>query len=165
MVPPKLNEYLDSLSIPFSASDYAKVLYSYLRRIELAADNLPEGSHFDFTDLNFAIVDFHAISREFDDYTAGLLNRLGEHVPWYKRWMGDEIDFRIYDANNKYRGLESIFLYQPGLNGHDWFMYIVSTPGISTGYSGATYSGLVESLEAGDLENAKVCLFVRDPIP
>lgn len=81
MVSPKSNEYLHSLSIPFSISDYIIVLYSYLRRIELAADNLPEGAHYDFTDLNFAIVDFHAVSRQFDDYAAGLLNNIGEHVP------------------------------------------------------------------------------------
>jgi N-acetylated-alpha-linked acidic dipeptidase len=148
---------VESPLIAFSATDYAKGLESYLHQIEPAADNLPEGSHFDWADLKLAILDFHEYARQFDEYTAGLVERLGEHVPWYRWWKKVHLLFQIRVANDKYKGLEREFLYQPGLDGRNWFKHVVFAPGIWTGYSGTTYPGLVESLEAGDLENAKVC--------
>lgn len=63
--------------------------------------------------------------------------------------------FQIRATNAKYKGIERAFLYQPGLDGREWFKHVVFAPGIWTGYSGATYPGLVESLEAGDVENAE----------
>ncbi|KAJ5811889.1 Peptidase M28 [Penicillium riverlandense] len=147
---------VESPLIAFSATDYAKGLETYLHQIEPAADNLPEGSHFDFADLEFAILNFHEYARQFDEYTADLVERLGEHVPWYKWWKKVHLLFQIRAANDKYKGLERAFLYQPGLDGRNWFKHVVFAPGIWTGYSGTTYPGLVESLEAGNLENAKV---------
>ncbi|KAJ5610704.1 Peptidase M28 [Penicillium lagena] len=146
---------VESPLIAFNATDYAKGLESYLHQIEPAADNLPEGLYFDFADLNFAILDFHEYARQFDEYTAGLVGRLGEHVPWYKWWKKVHLLFQIRVANDKYKGLERAFLYEPGLDGRSWFKHVVFAPGIWTGYSGTTYPGIVESLEAGDLENAK----------
>ena len=58
--------------------------------------------------------------------------------------------------NNKYKLLERQFLYAPGLDGRDWFKHVVFAPGLWTGYSGATFPGIVESFEhgRGDWESA-----------
>lgn len=64
--------------------------------------------------------------------------------------------FQIRVVNDKYKALERAFLYEPGLDGRNWFKHVVFAPGLWTGYSGATYPGLVESFDAGDSANAQV---------
>lgn len=150
-------QLIESPVISFSAVDYAQGLASYLSHAKPAADNLIGDAHFDFSDLDLAIVEFRDAATAFDAYTDSLKKQLGEHVPWYKWWKKVRLYFQIRLANDKYKGIERAFLYQPGLDGRNWFKHVVFAPGIWTGYSGATYPGLVESLEAGDVENAKVC--------
>ncbi|KAJ5084655.1 Peptidase M28 [Penicillium alfredii] len=141
--------------LALNATDYALGLGSYLNRIKPAAEKLPGGVHFDFGLLDETISRFHSASRAFDAYTADLTSQLGEDVPWYHWWKKVKLFFQIRLANDKYKGIERAFLYQPGLDGRDWFKHVVFAPGLWTGYSGATYPGLVESLQAGDVENAK----------
>lgn len=142
--------------LAFSAGDYGSGLYSYLRRIEPEADNLPVDAHFNLTSLQLAITEFHEAALSFDAYTASLTERLGEDLPWYQWWKKVLLFLQIRDANNRYKYLERDFLFEPGLDGRSWFKHVVFAPGIWTGYAGATYPGLVESLEAGDIDNAQV---------
>ncbi|KAJ5733894.1 Peptidase M28 [Penicillium malachiteum] len=146
---------IESPVIAFSAADYASGLYSYLRKVEPAAKDLPHGLHFDFAPLDLAILEFKSAAEAFDAYTSSLTEQLGEDVPWYHWWKKAKLYVQIRIANDKYKGLERAFLYEPGLDGRDWFKHVVFAPGIWTGYSGATYPGLVESLEARDLGNAE----------
>lgn len=142
--------------IPFGAGDYAVGLDAYLQKVKPAADKLGKHGHFDFDPLDRAISNFQAAATAFDAYAASLTEKLGEDVPWYHWWKKVRLYFLIRGANDKYKGIERSFLYQPGLDGRNWFKHVVFAPGIWTGYSGATYPGLVESLDAGDVENAKV---------
>ena len=148
---------IESPVIAFSASDYAQGLGSYLEHIQSAARDLPGGAGFDFSPLQRAILEFHSAAQGFDAYAADLAAQLAEDIPWWQFWKKIKVLFQIRGVNGKYKGIERAFLYQPGLDGRDWFKHVVFAPGIWTGYSGATYPGLVESLEAGDVENAKVC--------
>ncbi|PYH37934.1 M28 family metallopeptidase [Aspergillus neoniger CBS 115656] len=141
--------------IAFNATDYALGLEKYLNKIKPAAKQLPEGASFDFGPLDAAIAKFQAVSAKFDAYAADLTERLGDDVPWYHWWRKVRLYFQIRIVNDKYKGIERQFLYQPGLDGRSWFKHVVFAPGIWTGYSGATYPGLVESLEAGDLLNSQ----------
>lgn len=150
---------IESPVIAFSSGDYAEGLQSYLDRIKPTAENLPEGSHFDFAPLEVAINEFKVSAKNFDVYTAGLTDKLGEHLPWYLWWKRVKLFFQVRLANDKYKALERTFLYEPGLDGREWFKHVVFAPGAWTGYSGATYPGLVESLQAHDLENAQVRAF------
>ncbi|KAJ5769658.1 hypothetical protein N7520_004217 [Penicillium odoratum] len=146
---------IDSPVIAFSANDYAKGLHSYLRSIEPVAAKLVHGSRFKFAPLDVAIAEFQLAAEKFDAYAAALTEKLGEHVPWYHWWKKVRLYFQIRIVNDKYKGLERAFLYQPGLDGRDWFKHVVFAPGMWTGYSGATYPGIVESLEAQDVANAE----------
>lgn len=151
---------IESPVIAFSAVDYARGLRTYLDRIRSAADNLPGHSGFDFTSLEVAILEFHETAEDFDSYAAALAEQLGEDIPWWHWWKKVKLLYQIRLVNDKYKNIERAFLYQPGLDGRDWFKHVVFAPGIWTGYSGATYPGLVESLEAGDVDNAKVRLLL-----
>ncbi|CAI7628052.1 unnamed protein product [Penicillium pancosmium] len=148
-------QLIETPVISFNATDYALGLGSYLSRAKPSADQLHDGQHFDFSGLDLSIIEFLEAAKTFDAWTADLNTKLGEDIPWYHWWKKVRLLFQVRIANNKYKGIERAFLYQPGLDGRDWFKHVVFAPGIWTGYSGATYPGLVESLEAGDVENAK----------
>jgi N-acetylated-alpha-linked acidic dipeptidase len=152
-------QLVESPLLALNATDYSLGLGSYLDHIKPAADNLPDKIPFDFGSLDRAISEFQESAKAFDAYAADLQSQLGDHVPWYHWWKKVRLWFQIRVANAKYKGIERAFLYQPGLDGRNWFKHVVFAPGIWTGYSGATYPGLVESLEAGDVENAKVCVY------
>jgi N-acetylated-alpha-linked acidic dipeptidase len=53
----------------------------------------------------------------------------------------------IRAINTKYKYLERKFLFPDGLDGRSWFKHVVFAPGKWTGYSGATFPGIVESIE------------------
>ncbi|QQK39727.1 Glutamate carboxypeptidase, putative [Penicillium digitatum] len=148
-------QLVESPLLALNATDYSLGLGSYLDHIKPAADNLPEKIHFDFAPLDRAIFEFQESAKAFDAHAADLESQLGDDVPWYQWWKKVRLLFQIRVTNAKYKGIERAFLYQPGLDGREWFKHVVFAPGIWTGYSGATYPGLVESLEAGDVENAE----------
>ncbi|KAJ5206855.1 Peptidase M28 [Penicillium cf. griseofulvum] len=148
-------QLVESPLLALNATDYSLGLGSYLDHIKPAADNLPEKTHFNFAPLDRAIHKFQKAAKAFDARAADLGSQLGDDVPWYHWWKKVRLWFQIRVTNAKYKGIERAFLYQPGLDGREWFKHVVFAPGIWTGYSGATYPGLVESLEAGDVENAE----------
>lgn len=143
--------------IAFSAKDYAVGLGTYLDQIKPSAKQLPEKPAFNFKPLEAAIAKFQEAAAAFDSYAADLTSQLKEHVPWYHWWKKVRLFFQIRAVNDKYKLLERKFLYAPGLDGRSWFKHVVFAPGLWTGYSGATYPGLVESFDARDLQNAEVC--------
>ncbi|KAJ5308897.1 hypothetical protein PENANT_c013G05105 [Penicillium antarcticum] len=148
-------QLVESPLLALNATDYALGLGSYLDRIKPSADNLPGNTRFHFAPLDRAILEFQEVAKAFDAYSADLTSQLGEDVPWYHWWKKVRLWFQIRATNKKYKSIEQAFLYQPGLDGREWFKHVVFAPGIWTGYAGATYPGLVESLDAGDIKNAK----------
>lgn len=146
--------------ISLNATDYAIGLRKY---IESAKPNNEEDSisssitsYFNFDGLDNAISQFHEAAVEFDIYAASLSARLGEDVPWWKWWKKVKLLFKIRAVNDKYKTLDRELLYEEGLDGRSWFKHVVFAPGLWTGYSGATFPGLVESFENGNSSNAEV---------
>ena len=142
--------------LPFSAKDYSTGLNSYLQNVKPAAENLPDEESFDFEPLEHAIAQLEAASTAFDSRAADLTSKLYQKLPWYQLWKKLLLALQVRAVNNKYKEIEHQFLYQPGLDHRNWYKHVVFAPGIFTGYSGATYPGLTESLQAGDATNAKV---------
>ncbi|KAJ5625857.1 hypothetical protein N7510_002166 [Penicillium lagena] len=146
-------QLVESPLLAMSATDYAVGLENYLDTVEPVARG--EGMSFDFAPLYKAISHFQDVAAKFDAYAQDLNSQLGDHVPWYHWWKKMKLYIQIRVANAKYKGIERAFLYEPGLDGRDWFKHVVFAPGIWTGYSGATFPGLVESFQAGDTANAR----------
>ncbi|KAK0753907.1 hypothetical protein B0T18DRAFT_315200 [Schizothecium vesticola] len=90
-----------------------------------------------------------------DARAAELEERVKMHVPWWKwpKWLRLAIEIR--KVNTKYKYLERSFLYEEGLDSRPWFKHVVFAPGLWTGYSGAVFPGLVESIDVEDWTNAK----------
>ncbi|KAL2826791.1 hypothetical protein BDW59DRAFT_144699 [Aspergillus cavernicola] len=144
----------------FNATDYGLGLEEYVDRIRPTADSLPDGVSFDFGPLYGAINELQEVTIEFDAYAADLTSQLEEDLPWYLWWKKVRLFFLINEVNTKYKKIERQFLYEPGLDGRSWFKHVVFAPGLWTGYAGATYPSLVESLEAGDVANAEKWLHI-----
>ena len=58
-------------------------------------------------------------------------------------------------VNNKYKQLERQFLFDQGLDGRPVFKHAIFAPGLWTGYAGAVFPGLAESLDARNSTNFK----------
>ena len=144
----------------FNATDYAINLQKYVNNIRSHADNLPKKTHFSFGPLERLIADFYDAAVEFDAYAAKVESELGQEEPWYRWWKKLQLWFKVRAVNTKYKTLERKFLYEAGLDGRSWFKHVIFAPGLWTGYAGATYPGLVESLDAGNVTNAVVSPFL-----
>ncbi len=76
---------------------------------------------------------------------------------WWKRlvrrvgrlWLA----LQVVSVNRKYQFLDRHFLFEGGLDDRSWFKHVIYAPGLWTGYSGALFPGLVESIDAGDWKN------------
>jgi N-acetylated-alpha-linked acidic dipeptidase len=140
-----------------NATDYAMGLSAYLQSVK---DKRKESSshnesEFSFRSLDHATTKLQGTARKFDSYTADLATRLAEDVPWWQWWKKVKLFYEVRKANTKYKLLERQFLYPGGLDDRHWFKHVVFAPGRWTGYAGATYPGLVESFEDGNITNAE----------
>ncbi|KAL1836053.1 hypothetical protein VTJ49DRAFT_5627 [Mycothermus thermophilus] len=76
---------------------------------------------------------------------------------WWKWWLPHRLLLRgreLRQVNTRYKLLEREFLYEKGLDGRRWFKHVVFAPGLWTGYAGAVFPGLVESIDNKDWTNA-----------
>ncbi|KAL1896862.1 hypothetical protein Sste5346_004496 [Sporothrix stenoceras] len=77
---------------------------------------------------------------------------------WWRRlvrrvhrvWLAVQVAW----VNRRYQYLERKFLYEGGLDEREWFKHVIFAPGVWTGYAGAVFPGLVESIDAGNWTNA-----------
>lgn len=138
--------------IQFNATDYADGLERYLKTVEEKA----KSSSLSFEPLHKAITSLHNTTVSFDADAASLAASLGADVPWWKWWKKVKLYYAVKRVNEKYKLFERQFLYKEGLDGRSWFKHVVFAPGLWTGYAGATFPGLVECVENGDLEGAEV---------
>ncbi len=141
--------------IPFNATDYARGLQIYLEDVKKKAKGKKATASFSFDKLDNATSKLLESARGFDGYTATLSDQIGGNVPWWKWWRKVKLYFQVRAANLKYKLLERQFLYAEGLDERSWFKHVVFAPGRWTGYAGATFPGLVESLEDGNMANAE----------
>jgi len=149
-------ELCEAAVLPLSAENYADGLQAYLDDVKerTKEDWLPLSS-FSFHQLDKATTKLQKAATHYDTYLAGLKERVGEGVPWWKWWKKVKLYYEVRKANTKLKALERQFLYPGGLDGRPWFKHVVFAPGRWTGYAGATYPGLVESFEDRNGTNAR----------
>lgn len=155
---------VESPVIEFNATEYAVSLSSYLGRIQRKAAESPQAdvralAH--FTDISQAIASFLDVATAFDKHAASTADSLSQRVPWWRWWRKVSRYYQVRRINAGYKYLERHFLYPAGLDGRDMFKHIVFAPGIWTGYSGATFPGLAESVDNEDAAGAEVCSFIH----
>ena len=146
--------------IQFNATDYAQGLEKYLRSIIDKASSSPLLSiqSFSFSTLSAAISRLHTATVALDTYAAHLTQDIKVDVPWWKWWSKVKLFYEVKKVNDKYKYFERQFLYEKGLDNRSWFKHVVFAPGVWTGYAGATFPGLVESIDNGDKDSIEVCL-------
>ncbi|KAK4190470.1 putative vacuolar protein sorting-associated protein 70 [Podospora australis] len=105
--------------------------------------------------LHKALQDLKEQAVELDTRASDLSRTVKEHIPWWKWLTKLKLYRQIRKVNTKYKFLERSFLYEEGLDGRSWFKHVVFAPGLWTGYSGAVFPGLVESIDSEDWTNAQ----------
>ncbi|KAK0632996.1 hypothetical protein B0T14DRAFT_50323 [Immersiella caudata] len=105
--------------------------------------------------LHKAVFKLQEAALELDERAKELETRTHMHVPWWKWPKRLRLALEIRKVNNKYKYLERDFLYAEGLDSRPWFKHVVFAPGLWTGYAGAVFPGLVESIDTEDWMNAK----------
>ena len=135
--------------IPFNATNYATALARYTDSVEAMSAYTQMKIPLRLHKLWLAIAQFKDAAQKFDAYAADLNDLIT------RGQSGDGYGIRkdVQAANDAYKVLERQFLYSKGLDGRSWFKHTIFAPGLWTGYAGATFPGLVESVEAGDAEN------------
>ncbi|KAK0656557.1 hypothetical protein B0T16DRAFT_343726 [Cercophora newfieldiana] len=102
-----------------------------------------------------AVLKLKVASLELDQRAKELESRIHQHIPWWKwpKWI--RLGLEIRRVNTKYKYLERDFLHAEGLDSRPWFKHVVFAPGLWTGYAGAVFPGLVESIDTEDWTNAR----------
>lgn len=147
--------------IAFNATDYAIGLRNYLSSVKSLASTSDTPSIrtlTSFPTLDQAIERLHNASATFDARAADLASTIGEGVPWWKWWRKAQLYYQVRQINDRYKYFERKFLHEEGLDGRSWFKHVVFAPGLWTGYAGATFPGLVESVDGGDGEGIEVSI-------
>jgi len=145
-------ELANSPVIPFSAVDYATALARYVDSLKDVAESSPQrptsAARFTFKRLESALEKFRRAAAVLDD-EAKALNQISSSGT---SWPGTDgpVLRRLRSVNRRYKLLERFLLHPDGLDGRSWFKHTVFAPGLWTGYSGATFPGILESLESGD---------------
>ncbi|KAK4044484.1 hypothetical protein C8A01DRAFT_42668 [Parachaetomium inaequale] len=105
--------------------------------------------------LHKALEKLTARAARLDKRADALREKLARHIPWW-RWPAKlRLGFELRKVNTRYKYMERSFLFEQGLDGRPWFKHVVFAPGLWTGYAGAVFPGLVESIDEGDWVNAE----------
>lgn len=140
--------------IALNVTDYGKGLQTYLNSVKDKAEEM-QTSSFSFHSLHNATTNLQEAAQSFDAHAVSLAAQIGEGVPWWRWWSRVRLYYEVRKVNEKAKLLERQFLYSRGLDHRSWFKHVVFAPGRWTGYAGATYPGLVESFEDGNMHNAR----------
>lgn len=162
--------------IPFSATDYAEALLSYLDRTKETATNFnmssavttdssliapmpipitPDNAPINFKPLTKSIERFLNASTAFDAKAAKLQREIDDNpIPWWRWWSRVKQYYAVRQINDRYKMLERQFLYSKGFDKRPWFKHVIFAPGIWTGYAGETFPPLSEALQEKDAKNA-----------
>lgn len=123
-------------------------------RQEVEATGEADGFRRSLTKLHEAIAGLETEASKLDAKKAELQKEVSEEIPWWKWPKKLRLGYEIRKVNTKYKYLDRDFIYPEGLDGRPWFKHIVFAPGLWTGYAGAVYPGLVESIDAKNYTNA-----------
>jgi N-acetylated-alpha-linked acidic dipeptidase len=138
--------------LAISTTDYAEQLVVYLQGVIDHAKKSPitDMKSYAFQGIQDAIGDLIKVSQAFDKKAKKLEEKVEKGVSWWN-WRHKARLFKaVRDVNTKYKHFERQFLYAKGLDSRTWFKHIVFAPGLWTGYSGETFPGLVEAVDAGN---------------
>ncbi|KAI4906789.1 hypothetical protein J4E90_010249 [Alternaria incomplexa] len=146
--------------LQLNATDYAIGLQTYVDAVKRKAfDAGPpnKDSSEVFQPLDEAVSHFLFASILHDATAADLAaqyENIGD-IPWWQPWKKVQLYLAIRGINTKYKYLERKFLFPDGLDGRSWFKHVVFAPGKWTGYSGATFPGIVEAIEEDSEEGVE----------
>ncbi|KAI3340594.1 hypothetical protein F4824DRAFT_451415 [Ustulina deusta] len=154
-----LNEYVEKIESKLKSSDVkpsseAEIFEFRARgaKTELRGDR--DAFQRSLNQLYESISDMKSAAVKLDEKAAKLAEQAKEHVPWWHWVKKLKLFHHIRLTNTKYKNIERAFLYPGGLDGRPWFKHVVFAPGIWTGYAGAVFPGLVESIDVKDFTNA-----------
>jgi N-acetylated-alpha-linked acidic dipeptidase len=145
--------------LQLNATEYGFGLQKYVDAVkQKASDAAPSKDYSElFQLLDEAVSHFLFASTVHDataaDLTAQYAN-IGD-IPWWQPWKKVQLYLAIRAVNTKYKYLERKFLFPDGLDGRSWFKHVVFAPGKWTGYSGATFPGIVEAIDEEDEEGVE----------
>ncbi|EGX91338.1 glutamate carboxypeptidase, putative [Cordyceps militaris CM01] len=105
-------------------------------------------------DMRLSLARFRIVAGELDELAEHAREVLDHGLPWWNIVGKIRLGVTILVVNHKYKELERHFLFEGGLDGRSWFKHVVFAPGLWTGYAGAVYPGLMESIDAKDYSNA-----------
>ena len=148
---------VDTPVLQLKASSYAIAVSKYIdaaKRKAIDAGYTPPSEGYEddpWLALDDAISHFIFASTVHDGAAEQLLDDYYHlDIPWWQPWKRAQLWYAIRNINTKYKYLERKFLYPDGLDGRPWFKHIVFAPGKWTGYSGATFPGIVEGIDEKD---------------
>ncbi|ROT42249.1 glutamate carboxypeptidase, partial [Sodiomyces alkalinus F11] len=104
--------------------------------------------------LRFTLAELRAKTERLDAAAQWVDDTIRAGVPWWKLWTRVKLGLAFVWVNKAYKGFERHFLYPEGLDGRTWFKHVVFAPGLWTGYAGAVFPGLQESIDSQDYVNA-----------
>ncbi|GJN79417.1 hypothetical protein PLIIFM63780_002930 [Purpureocillium lilacinum] len=172
-----LGELSNTIVIPFGATEYADALDGYLDQVEdrLKAAREPTseadifalrgaltpkevtGSADAFEEslrtVRRSLAALRVKAAELDDLAAWANRKLDDGIPWWNIIGKIKLWITIAKVNVQYKYFERHFLFEGGLDSRSWFKHVVFAPGLWTGYAGAVYPGLMESIDAKDYNN------------
>ena len=124
--------------IPFQGVEYAVVLEKHSKELKAIGK-------VDTKILDESIATFRKAVEKLDAEAVGLDD------------TDAETQKKIAGVNERYMKIERGFLRKDGgLPGREWFKHMVFAPGLWLGYQGVVFPGVLEALDDGDLEGAKV---------
>lgn len=145
--------------VAFNATDYATGLDTYLHTVKNLTTSSPHESVRalpTLTLLENAISRLRNVTITFDARATEFTSEISKGVPWWRWWRKAQLYAQADSINEGYKYLERKFLYEKGLDGRSFFKHVVFAPGLWTGYAGATFPGLVESIDRGDRAGVEV---------
>lgn len=146
--------------IQFNATNYAVGLARYLSSVHALAA-VTSSANVTATvaalvGLERAIQHLQLVATRFDARATHLAALAAEpNAPDMPAPARAQLFAEVRAVNVRYKYLERAFLYPKGLDTRPWFKHVVFAPGLWTGYAGATFPGLVESVQFGDDEGLK----------
>ncbi|KAI1823201.1 hypothetical protein F4861DRAFT_549946 [Xylaria intraflava] len=154
-----LREYVEKIESQLTnsavePSSEFEILHSRARSTKTVAEGDRATFELSLAQLYESIDEMKSAAMELDAKAAKLAEQANEHIPWWHWVKKLKLFHQIRFVNTRYKKIERAFLYGPGLDGRSWFKHVVFAPGLWTGYAGAVFPGLVESIDANDFTNA-----------
>ncbi len=144
--------------IGFKLSDYAEALEKFVEDLDNLAKDLPDETlrGIRFLTLANAVEELKRKANVFDKVAYIVEEKVRKRIPWWRWWTRASLYRKVRHTNRRYKYFEREFLYERGLDRRSMFKHVVFAPGYWTGYAGATFPGIRESLEAGNRTNVEV---------